>query len=233
METTQFIFDYTQLDITIKDIIEICPDETAGIEDFTDILQEIIDEGKEFISARGGYNIFESFNCADESMMINEINFNTGKIITRQMQKAEKIVVFACTAGPGVRVIYDKYMKEGDPLKAFFVDTLGTVAVEKAMDIIHESIRHEAEKQGLHCTNRYSPGYCGWLVKEQQNLWKFLPENFCGISLTPSSLMLPIKSVSGIIGLGTHTRKNPYSCSVCDLDHCIYRRKKVTKKTGN
>jgi hypothetical protein len=117
-------------------------------------------------------------------------------------------------------------MAENDPLRAFITDTLGTVAVEKAMDRIHDSLRKSFESDGLHCTNRYSPGYCGWSVGEQQKLWKFLPEKYCGISLTESSLMLPIKSVSGIIGLGKQLRKNPYSCAICDLDNCIYRRKK-------
>jgi len=31
----------------------------------------------------------------------------------------------------------------------------------------------------------------------------------------------------GIIGPGPNTRKNSYSCSFCQLDNCIYRRKKT------
>ena len=46
----------------------------------------------------------------------------------------------------------------------------------------------------------------------------------CGIRLTDSSLMLPIKSVSGVIGLGEDVRKLEYTCGLCTYDRC-YRRK--------
>ena len=229
MHTTDFEFTYEELGITNKDLIEICPEETVGIEDFADVFREIMDEGHIFIKAGGGYSIVDNIKYHDESISIDNTEFQTGRIIAKQMKNAEKVVIFACTAGPGVRIAYDRYMADGDPLKAFFADTLGTVAVEKAMDIIHESIRHTFKPLELHCTNRYSPGYCGWSVGEQQKLWMFLPKDYCGISLTESSLMLPIKSVSGIIGIGKTSRKNPYSCSVCELDTCIYRRKKITQ----
>lgn len=229
MLTTDFEFTYEELGITHKDLLEICPEETVGLEDFVDVFKEIMDEGQSFIKAGGGYSIIDNIKYHEDSISIDNTDFQTGRIIAKQMKNAEKVVIFACTAGPGVRLAYDRYMAESDPLKAFFTDTLGTVAVEKAMDIIHESIRHTFKSLELHCTNRYSPGYCGWSVGEQQKLWKFLPKNYCGISLTESSLMLPIKSVSGIIGIGKSSRKNPYSCSVCELESCIYRRKKNTQ----
>jgi len=121
------------------------------------------------------------------------------------------MAVFACTAGPGVRKVYDEYMAQNDLLHAFLVDTLGTVAVEKAMDLIQASLSREAEKTGLHISNRYSPGYCGWSVSEQQKLWQFLPPHYSGIELSESSLMIPIKSVSGIIGLGKNMRHTGYA----------------------
>jgi len=55
---------------------------------------------------------------------------------------------------------------------------------------------------GKKITNRYSPGYCGWDVTEQHKLFQLMPENYCGIKLTPSALMDPVKSISGIIGIG-------------------------------
>ena len=80
-------------------------------------------------------------------------------------------------------------------------------------------------KEGLNITNRYSPGYCGWDVSEQQKLFFLLPENCCGIRLTDSSLMLPIKSVSGVIGVGKTVRKTAYKCAVCDKEDCYLRRR--------
>ena len=226
METIDFTFSFEDLAITIDDMKSISPEETQGLDDFLDVFEEILQEGPSIIEAKGGFSIPDQFECLPDEIRIGDTTFHTGSIIAKQFRQAEKIVVFACTAGPGIREKYDQYTVEGDYLKAFFVDTLGTVAVEKAIDKIHHFILHQFEKEGLHGTNRYSPGYCGWSVKEQHQLWKFLPPAYSGITLTDSALMLPIKSVSGIIGLGPHARKNPYSCSICDLGNCIYRRKK-------
>ncbi|MCK7517168.1 MAG: hypothetical protein MZV64_05325 [Ignavibacteriales bacterium] len=38
-------------------------------------------------------------------------------------------------------------------------------------------------ESGLKTTNRFSPGYCGWHVSEQHNLFRLVPDNYCGITL--------------------------------------------------
>jgi len=83
------------------------------------------------------------------------------------------------------------------------------------------------KKKGLHITNRFSPGYCGWNVKEQHKLFQLLPPKFCGISLSDSALMIPIKSISGIIGMGDHVIVSDYPCDVCHEENCIYRSRKA------
>jgi hypothetical protein len=76
---------------------------------------------------------------------------------------------------------------------------------------------------GKKITNRYSPGYCGWDVTEQHKLFQLIPENYCGIKLTPSALMDPVKSISGIIGIGENVKNNPYTCRLCNQNDCVYR----------
>jgi hypothetical protein len=81
-------------------------------------------------------------------------------------------------------------------------------------------------KGGLHITNRYSPGYCDWDIREQKKLFELLPENFCGISLLDSMLMKPIKSISGFIGIGSNVTFNRYTCNYCKDRNCLYRNKR-------
>jgi hypothetical protein len=44
------------------------------------------------------------------------------------------------------------------------------------------------------------------------------------VSLTDTSLMRPTKTVSGFIGVGPEVRRVPYTCKVCELQDCLYRR---------
>ena len=49
---------------------------------------------------------------------------------------------------------------------------------------------------------RYSPGYCGWHVSGQINLFNTLTPEKIGITLGESCLMNPLKSVSGVLVAG-------------------------------
>jgi hypothetical protein len=51
-------------------------------------------------------------------------------------------------------------------------------------------------------------------------------ERPCGVTLTDSSLMLPIKSVSGVIGVGPDVKKMDYTCGLCSFADCFRRKKR-------
>jgi hypothetical protein len=227
MTTVDFTFSFDQLAISMNDFREIAPEESKGLEPFQAVFEEILSRGQEIIQAAGGYCLIDDIAWEKDRIRLMDTWLNTGPVIAKPLRHASQMAVFACTAGPGVREIYDEYMAQNDLLHAFLVDTLGTVAVEKAMDLIQAFLSRETERTGLHISNRYSPGYCGWPVSEQKKLWQFLPPHYCGIELSESSLMTPIKSVSGIIGLGKNMRHTGYACALCDMEHCLYRRNKL------
>lgn len=123
---------------------------------------------------------------------------------------------------------FDRWSKEtfngGDPLAGYIIDILGSEIAESIADWLSNRINIHVAESGMKCSNRYSPGYCGWSVAEQQKLFKFFPENFCEVSLMESSLMKPHKSVSGIIGIGTNIEWKEYPCDFCRVDHCYKNR---------
>jgi hypothetical protein len=54
-------------------------------------------------------------------------------------------------------------------------------------------------------------------------LSSLLPGHFCGIELTDSCLMLPTKSMSGIIGIAESVKFNQYTCNLCDARNYLYK----------
>ena len=119
---------------------------------------------------------------------------------------------------------------ENDMVKVFITDALGSVIAEKAADRMEEVLQEEIDARGWKHTNRFSPGYCGWHVSQQQDLFRMFPVSTpCGVQLTASSLMMPIKSVSGVIGVGENVRKLEYTCGLCDYEKCYKRKKKERK----
>lgn len=177
---------------------------------------------------QGGYAIFEDMERFPDrgEIRIGEQTVKTSRKICRLMEGAEKIAVFVCTAGQGFSDYSGRYNKEGDYLKGYIVDTMGSAVVEKSMNFIQSRLEEQMRKEGMKITNRYSPGYCNWPVDDQQQLFSLLPPHPCGITLSASCLMIPVKSVSGIIGIGREVRKSDYSCDICHNLTCIYRKVK-------
>lgn len=160
-----------------------------------------------------------------EELSVCGTSFSIGKIIARQLRGSESFAFFAATAGVEFEMFQHVLQQEGDMVKIYIADALGSIIAEKAADCMEEVLDEIIRSKGWKHTNRFSPGYCGWHVSEQQQLFPLFPvAEPCGIKLTDSSLMLPIKSVSGIIGLGGRVRKMEYTCGLCTYSQC-YRRK--------
>ena len=154
-------------------------------------------------------------------------DFSIGRIIERQLRGAEAYALFICTAGKEYEEYQQRLKLEGDMVRVFIADALGSVIAEKTADCMERSLQESIDKLQWHHTNRFSPGYCGWHVSQQQILFPLFRGETCGVSLTESSLMMPIKSVSGIIGLGRQVRHLDYTCGLCDFKDCFRRRKKA------
>lgn len=153
-------------------------------------------------------------------------DFRVGKIISRQLRGSQRYIFFVATAGMEFEEFQHRLKESGDMVRTFIADSIGSVIAEVVADRMEEELESLIEPSGWRHTNRFSPGYCGWHVSEQQMLFPLFPDGRpCGVSLTESSLMTPIKSVSGVIGLGEKVRKLEYSCGLCDYKQC-YKRKK-------
>jgi len=198
-------------------------------EPVTILINEITEELLPLGGIKAEYIIFPeiSLNREEKSLQIEGVTFNIKPIIYRQIKDAEEAALFICTAGPVIGEMSRNSMKGGDLLKGYVYDVIGSEVVEAAADLMQEELRKSMAVPGKGITNRFSPGYCGWDVAEQHQLFSFFKDNFCGITLTESALMNPVKSVSGVIGVGRNARYTPYQCKLCDDKNCIYRNRKA------
>ncbi len=195
---------------------------------WTELIGETLSEAAGRCAIRGGYTLVDAprFDEAARTLALADDTFHLEKIVFGQVRKAERVALFLCTAGPIGEWSRD-LMRAGDSLKAYVVDVVGSEIVEFAVDRIHDDLRARMAEHGLRITNRFSPGYCHWSVREQESLFRWFPPDFAGIRLSESCLMHPTKSVSGLIGIGSRVKLNPYLCNVCSEEMCIYRDKRL------
>jgi hypothetical protein len=227
MENAKFRFNFSDLNLSISNVEEVIGYEKGETpETISELIERAFETAEEICNIRAEYIVYPyvRFQEIDRTIEINNIRFNIKKIVYGQIKRSESIAVFLCTAGKEISDLIKKSMKEGDLLEGYIYDIIGSRIAEGAADLMQNNLKSEIEKKGSKITNRYSPGYCGWDVAEQHKLFQLVPDNFCRIKLTDSALMDPLKSVSGIIGIGENVRFNQYTCGLCEATDCTYRK---------
>lgn len=236
-ECYEIIMDPFSLDIDREQIFqELGYAETVIPECFSEQIDEILKSYRELCDIRAAYRVVDVTAHKAHGLLINNILFDLNKIIAFQLKDSGKLALFICTIGTQLENWCSQLFSEGDGVKAHFVDTIASAAIEKATNILHDHIEQKMAESGLSVTNRFSPGYCGWPVSEQHLLFSFFPSGCCGIELTESALMIPRKSTSGIIGVGSSVKRESYFCDCCankDCTYRLYRLLKSKKETSN
>ena len=194
---------------------------------FVEMIETMLDEIAGCCTPEYGYVVCPGKKLDNAHLQVAETVLQSGKIITSSLREATSFAIFVATVGNGFDR-WNRAIQSGDDMvHAFFADSLGSVLAEACAAVMLIDIEREMTEQGLFVSNSYSPGYCDWRLEEQRKLFSLLPGQFCGVSLTESCLMLPIKSVSGIIGIGKDVQKRLYSCEVCTMTTCIKNRNKL------
>ncbi|MGD8779400.1 MAG: vitamin B12 dependent-methionine synthase activation domain-containing protein [Ignavibacteria bacterium] len=232
----EIIINVNDIEVSKKEI-EI----TLGYSDigipghFSQLIDEIILQLPQYCKIKAGYRLIDLHKPTgrNDGLYAGKPFLQTDKIVSSQLNKAEKAALFVCTIGPLMEERSKRMLHNGDPMISYLVDTVASVTVENTTDFLHDHIGIEMKKHGFNITNRYSPGYCNWSVSEQHLLFSLLPEKFCGITLNESALMHPIKSTSGIIGIGKNVKYREYMCDRCGVKDCTYRAIRTRETNKN
>jgi cobalamin-dependent methionine synthase I len=169
------------------------------------------------------------FSDEKDKIVIAGVDFELGRIVAKELRNSESLALFVCTAGKEISELAQDLLLGDDPVLGYVYNVLGSLIVEAVADKVHQEVRKMAAMSDQLITNRYSPGYCQWSVGDQHQLFSFFPDKCCGISLTDSALMQPIKSVSGFIGIGKRVKFRKYTCDLCSLTDCFYRNRHKEK----
>lgn len=218
---------YDDLGIRIEDVYEVMECDGTPEEAVCREVEEMLADIRQWLKPRYAFTVVRGDMCLEnQTLTVNGTTLNCGKIITRQLRGSEAYALFVGTAGIDFQNLMERLTEEGDMVRLFIAHSVGTVIAERCADQMERVLQGTIDKLGWKRTNRFSPGYCGWHVREQQLLFPLMQGHNTGVTLTPSSLMIPIKSVSGVIGLGPDVRRLEYTCGLCNFEKCYKNKKK-------
>ena len=190
------------------------------------LVDTVLAAAPDHAEVRAGHRIFppEAVTLGPAGFRIDATTFQCGERVANQLQGLTSLALFTATAGKTFDAWSKGFFVAGYSVTGFVVDSLGSEIAEGAADWIEARIVEAAASRRWSCTNRYSPGYCGWPVQDQHALFSLLPREFCTLTLTDTALMVPMKSVSGVVGLGAGVEMLEYPCRICDAEDCFWRR---------
>lgn len=190
-----------------------------------DLVPDMIQQALEKCSLEAVYQVFpnEDVVISKGQLNIQDKAFHIKNIIWSQIKKLDTVAIVICTLGASFDQWAQSFSDKEDELLRYIADTIGSELVEKLSEVLLGIIEIDMHKSGRHCSNNFSPGYCGWAVKEQHELFSFFSTNDTSVRLSESALMHPIKSISGIIAIGNNIEKKNYICNNCEAKDCYKR----------
>ena len=199
------------------------PRDAVPMPSITQRIEQILPEARLSLRFRGTYTLYAVTGQNEGSLQIGGVTIfgNIGEFLA----EVNRIAVFVVTAGEEISRLSEDAAQKGDVFAAWVMDALGSWAAEAAADALMERIqKHLHNEEAL--TLRYSPGYCGMDIAQQRILFKLARADSVGVELIPSLLMHPLKSVSGIVGLGPKEVVSRYHspCAYCTQVGCHMRR---------
>ncbi|MBU1100287.1 MAG: hypothetical protein KKA84_07760 [Bacteroidetes bacterium] len=146
---------------------------------------------------------------------------------------ADQIALFVITVGGVVTEKIKECMTKNEIVIASMMDTIASLAVENSVGLLEDYFAEKWNSREEETVLGYSPGYCGWHLAGQTEIFRILKPEKIDVHLSDSFLMEPIKSVSGVIIKGPkeiHLFRNNFQfCSTC-VDHtCVSRMKNLKK----
>jgi hypothetical protein len=135
------------------------------------------------------------------------------------------LAAVVCTIGPALEETCRELSKQGDLLRAVFLDGAGVSLIEAVGERAHEFISQQARAKGLFAGCRFAPGYSGMPMTEQSLLFSLVDGASIGVSLNKSMVMTPTKSISFFVRLTSQqtSSRDILKCQGCEARDCKFR----------
>ena len=190
------------------------------------LIDDYIDNYHNLIESSFSYAIKDIEFVQENRVYIEDFIAFESNVLARLLEKCEQVGIFALTIGDHLEEMSDYLAKNNLVLQATVLDAIGSAAAEQLAEYVENMLRRSAAFNGLVISRRFSPGYCDWNVTQQEMVFEALREETTDIRLTDEFLMIPRKSISGIIGIGSSDfgidTYNP--CISCKTSDCPGRR---------
>ena len=180
-------------------------------------LERFVSDAQAIARPKALYKVAFIESKGDEHIVVDGITL-TSRVLRVNLEQAHRVFPFVSTCGTELEEWSDSL---DDMLLNYWADTIKEMALRTAAQALGKDLE---ERFCPGRTARMNPGSLpDWPLREQRKLFALLgsPQDAIGVELTESLIMVPIKSVSGIV---FPTEVAFASCQLCPREDCVGRQ---------
>ena len=162
----------------------------------------------------------------DSCVFAGNARFESAKLAAH-LSASERCVLLCATLGVGVDRLLARYSAR-EMGYAAVLNAAASAWIEAFLDEWQQGFLLEHPE--FSAVSRFSPGYGDWDIADQPKILNLLSAWRIGVTATQSHMLVPVKSVTAILGLrsGECSGENPSSgCANCDKTECVFRKESV------
>jgi cobalamin-dependent methionine synthase I len=199
------IIEFNDVEIPVKQVIKRLgyPNKENIIHpEVNKILDEELKRARTILNPKGIYRLLHVRSINKDIIRFEEAAFEIqNRLVTKMLRESVQVILFMITIGSALEKESEALFARGDSTSGFILDAIGSETADAVADKMHHHVlKNHAFQLGLDVTPRFSPGYGGWPLTVQNEILNICNGSSIGISVTKSSMMIPRKSVSAILG---------------------------------
>jgi cobalamin-dependent methionine synthase I len=226
-QNEQILRDW-ELDIALEDVVRMQAAEADVVikrnPAIAEAAQRAISQGIELLKPVVLFKVKQVEQFRHMRFMLMGGGELSAELLAQHLIGAEYIVAAICTIGEGVERLAKQHFLQ-DPTFGLALEGFGSAAVETLATEFCARIDRLAEGSGMSTSIPLCPGMVGWPVEQGQGqIFNLLDSSRIGVELTGSCMMLPVKTISLVLGVGAHINAQGSTCDYCSMrDRCHYR----------
>ena len=190
-----------------------------------EITAAMIERARPLLTPAVVYDVFDLAEVRHERLVISPRASLKSARLASTLGGAKQIAVAVCTIGPQLEEAVRAMFAAGQQVEATVLDGVGSAAVEELSQRVCRMFEERARERGLTASITFSPGDPDWPVEAQRDLFDLVRAEQIGVTLQDSCMMVPLKSLSLVVGMGENLSADGSPCEFCSLSEvCRYRK---------
>jgi hypothetical protein len=174
-----------------------------------------ISEGMKLIHPEVYQKRFKVVEFNHAGLLLEGGSMLAGSLVSRHLAASSEVLVVLCTIGSALETHASRVLAN-DAALGLALDALGTAAIDHLSHAVCSQTEEHARALNLRTTIPLSPGMEGWpLADGQAQLFSLWANESIPIDLTQSFMMIPTKSLSMAIGIGSEVLRDGIPCDYC------------------